>query len=776
MPHGAINMTEEGRESRGKDLCKLIEMDLRDRRQAIVRRTVARNIYDNTAVRSPRYRGASNIHLPVLEEKVEGMVPKLVNAFFGAEPMVNVSRVEGEFDPEGTENNERFLNWAASTDIANFYQVSETWFRNMLLDGLSVLKIFWDRRWRNTVDVQGVKTSWRAGDVDFSQQQVEEDRPKVVLEAMADYFQSLSTIEPLDGAPDVDSTPVADALGAVYRVSFVEGRREYNDVTVEISESQYVDEIDLVVYRPILVSNKPSIEVVEYEDLILPYRTWDLQSAERVSQRYWLSTAELKQRIDEEGWHVTEEEFEKLKNNANTWERDQRDPTDRTMARQRDRAAGEHPTSGPGHLEDDEAPYVDGKFLIYEVYVTDDINDDGTVEEMVYQIPGGLKKVVKAHFLEELFPHGRRPFVDAHYIRMSDRWYSKSLGEQLTPINLEVDTIINMVNEAQELINNPFFFYVPHSNTVDPEVLKGLEPGQGIPVADVNGIMFPKFAQEPLANLSAIDSMLLFADRLTISPQASGGSSQVRNAPRTARGTLALLSEAGIKVDVIITALQKGGWRELFNQMHALYGAFGDDETWFNVTGEERPRRITPQDMRGRFDYQFSGNSVNTNREVMRSIAQVRYNTLISNPLFSMDLNALAELTRDFLRHFSEGTDVDKLMPKLPGQGATHPPMDQRTENQIMGQGQPVAVLPTDNHLEHMQEIESFSRTPAFEQLPEWAVALIGAHQSQHSLAAQQQITQGGPAAGGGQANNVPTGMSNAPTQTDLNALEGGPS
>jgi hypothetical protein len=413
--------------------------------------------------------------------------------------------------------------------------------------------------------------------------------------------------------------------------------------------------------------------------------------------------------------------------------------------------------------------------MMYEIYATEDLNDDGQLEEVIYQIPACLEKIVSACYLEEVFPHGRRPFADAHYVRVSDRWYSRSLGEQLLHINLEVDAIVNMVNESQELINNPFFFYVPHANTVDPEMLENIQPGQGIPVSDANAVFFPKFPQEPLANLSAVDSMLLFADRLTVAPQ-SVGSNQTRNAPRTARGTLALLSEAGVKTDLIITGLQKKGWKELFHQIHALYGAYGDDSKWFHVTGESNPRRITPQEMRGRFNYSFSGNSVNTNREVLRSIAQVRYQTLIANPLYSMDINAMLALTADFLRHFSEGTDVDKLLPKLPGQGGAHPPMDQATENQIMASGQFVEVLPTDDHVAHLKEIERFSKSQEFEQLPQYSVAAIANHRRQHMQLLQQQVQQqGGPMpGGGGLANNTPTGMSNAQTQTDLNALEGG--
>lgn len=760
--------------SKGKDLCKLIDVDMQDRQHVMQRRRLGRDLYHGNPPTSPSLPGGSNIMLPIVEEKVEGMVPKLVNAFWGAEPTVNVRRTGEEFDKMATRNVEQFLNWAIEADIDNFYETVETWFRNTVLDGLSVLKVYWHRKERNSLQILTSPILWKQGQVDFTGQLVETDRPRTVLEGLVGAFEGLQEAEGDVG----DDTPIADAVGSMWTISFIEDRRLIEDVTVQIVESEYVDEVELYVYRPIVVANKPCVEVVEYEDIILPYRTWDLQSAERVTQRYWLTFDEVKRIAAEDNWDLDEADWDKLKSATKTEDRHERDDDDKFLARQRDYIAGEQADpNGSSSLDNDEAPYVDGKLLMYEVYTTDDMNGDGQLEEVIYHIPACLEKIVKANYLEEIFPHGRRPFIDAHYIRQSDRWYSRSLAEQLVPIALEVNAIVNMVNEGQELINNPFFFYVPHANTVEPEVLENIEPGQGIPVSDINAIMFPKFPQEPLANLSAVDSMLLFADRLTIAPQAVG-SNQTRNAPRTARGTLALLSEAGIKTDIIITGFQKRPWPELFHQIHALYMRYGDPEKFYRVTGEENPKRITPSEMRGRFEFTFSGNSVNTNREVMRSIAQMRYTTLMANPLYAMDLNAMLAVTEDFLHHYHEGADVSSLLPRLPGAGGSHPPMDQHTENRIMSNGVPIDALPTDDHVSHIRELESFTKSAAFDQLPEAAVALLANHMRQHQQFLQQTaMQQGGPIpAGAGMANNVPTGLTagGGPDQSDLGALEGG--
>jgi hypothetical protein len=778
-----LQLTTDAAAEKGKDLWKLITQDIRDRTAVMSKRAIARSLYYGDILYRQRYPGASNIHLPVLTEKVEAMVPKLVNAFFGATPHVLVGRVGKEVHVDGTDNNQDFINWATDSDIPDFYDTIESWIRNMLLDGCSTLKIYYDYTKRNTVEVLGQKAYWQPGEKTHVGQPVEQRTPKSSYDILVDRFglsndgidDGMFEVEVIGGEYDL-AAPV-DVEGARhigFSVSFVEGRERYEHILVEFREARYVDEVDVLVHRPIVVQNNPRVEVVEYEDIILPYRTDNIQEAERVTHQYWLTAAEIKQKIEQDGWDITEEEYERLVTESKGNEdRHKQAPDNKTLRWQRDRAVQEY-SYNYGSTTDPEAPYADGKVLIFEVYCREDLNKDGTFEEVIYHIPYSLKKIVRSYYLEELYPHGRRPFADAHYIRVSDRWYSISLGELLAPINLEVDAIINMVNESQEIINNPFFFYVPAANTVNPEVLEGIAPGQGIPVADVNGVMFPRFQQEPLANLAAMDSLLLFADRLTIAPQASG-SNQTRNAPRTARATLALLSESGIKSDVIITAMQKRGWPELIRQIHALYAAFGPDEKWFRVTGDTEAQRITPAELRGNFEYTFSGNSVNTNREVTRNIAQIRYSTLITNPLVNQDMNALLELTKDFVRHFPEGCNTEALVPKLPGMGGAHPPMDQATEYQIMKLGKNVEALPLDNHIEHIQVLQQIINSPDFENQPEWVAGYVASHLQAHMQQAQAQMQQGGPVpAGGGMANNAPQGMTQSGGGNDLNALEGG--
>jgi hypothetical protein len=772
MPH-TILFTDKEAKKKGAEIRRLIDLDIQDRQPQINKRRFVREVYYGHKERQLDYDGQSDIHLHVSTEKIEGLVPKLSNGFWNADPIVHVERVPGEYAEDDTDSVEKFMNWAIDADIPDFYDTFQMWVRNMLIDSLSCLKTYWLREDRNTVIKEYVKFMWRAGDQDLVGLEVPEDRMKLPGEILLEVFPGFedATIED----KDIDINAEQPLVGLKLRVDFIEDRKRYQNVRVEFHESEYIDEIAIYIYRPIIVENRPAVEVVEFEDLIVPYRTNNLQTAERITHKYWKTLHQIKALGDSGEWDLTKDDISILETAARTSERHEQHVEDTQLEDQKDQQIGEHSHSTP-KTDPPCASYNDIKLLVYEVFLREDLNGDGGIEEVIYQIPHCLEKIVKAEYLEEKFPHGRRPFSEWHHIRISDRWYGISLAELLAPINIEVNAIINMVNEAQELVNNPWFAYVPSAFNQDGESAIGkMEPGTGLPIAEKGAIEFPKFPQEPLANLSAMDTLLLFADRLTIAPQAVG-SSQVRNAPRTARGTLALLSEAGIKTDMLLTAAQRGGWRELFHQIWALYDTFGPDEKFFKVTGKAKPKRITKDEPRGRYEFRFKGNSVNTNREVERAICQLRYTTLVVNPLYAMDMAALLELTKDFIKHFGEGINQDKITPKLPTQGAMHLPMDQTTEIQRILNGDPLDALPTDDHARHLETLERFMRSTNFESLEQWQVGILAQHAAQHARYLQQQIATGSltPQGTGGQANNVPTGMTQNMGGTDLNALEGG--
>ena len=784
-----MHLDSEFRTRRGSWLVSEIEQAVTDRAPLDEKLQLVRSLYfnDKDPIGNLPWDGASDMHLPVLYEKIENSVPKMMNAFWGTEPIVHVRRVPDEHMPEETDNAEALLNWGLEEDIKPcFFETSEDWFRNTLRDGQASVKTVWLRTWKKTVEVHRVKAVYRAGQPDSLGEVVQQMRVKSPEEILIEVFgmpseEKLHGLLSADEMPGEDhehcypdGSPIIDMVGTAFEIKFIDGRRQFEGYAA-FRPSEYIDEIDLYIYRRVLEFDCPSTTVMEHEDLIVPFRTENLQTADWVAHQFWMTRSEIRRKYEAGELTMSEDEFDRLMKTRGT--RMDEDEENEDMKRQKDRVIGEgvkeqtHQTAsrGEGEEPDDTTDY--NKLLFYEVYIKDDVDGDGEPIEVVYIVSDTLRSVIGCEYLSAVLPHERRPFATLKYKSISDRFYGIGMGEILVAINLEVNTIVNFVNNNQELINNPFFFYVPAATMVDPGVMKGINPGDGIPIGDVNGISFPKFMQEPLANLSAMDTLLLFADRTTISPMVAG-SPQVRNAPRTARGTGMLLSEGNIQLDNIITRWQRTGWEELMHQVLGLYQEFMPDERWLYVTGEvdQDRRKVTRDELRGRWMFGFTGNSVNTNREVLRQISQVRYNTIMTHPDYSQDPHVRREAIKDFLRHWSEGVDIERLIPALPGEGAyEHPPMSQQDENMSLVQGLRVAVLPSDPHPEHLQVMMQFERQPAFEQMPQSSVILWAMHKREHLEQQAAQMNQGQQPAGAGQGNNIQQagGM-------ELGALEGG--
>lgn len=773
--------------NRGKWLVDEIRHAIRDRADLDGKLQMIRSLYymdKDPAIGLP-WEGASDMHLPVVYEKIEAMVPKVVNAFWGTEPIVHVRRVAQEFMPEETDNAERIINWGVGEDIfPNFYDTSENWFRNALRDGMSTLKVYWLREWEKTVEIHRVKAVYDAGQMTVHGVEAMDARAKTPDEILMEIFGRPSAKHGLLDAEEQDREDVPpgehmfeELIGLTYDIDFIDDRRRQGGRVV-FRLSEYVDEIDVYVYRHVLRHDRPCVEVVEHEDLIVPFRTRDIQDADWVAHQYWLDKSEIERRVDEGTFRLSDEDLDALLNRRKTRQDEMEENQD--LKRQKDRVIGEgvkeqrHQTAAHEDSMDEDQFTDNNKFLFFEIYLRDDIDSDNDPIEVIYHVSYDLRKVIGYDYLSEVFPHNRRPFPTIKYKSVSDRWYGQGVGEVLVPINLEVNTILNYVNNNQELINNPFFFYVPAAMHTD---MKPIQPGEGIPIGDVNGVVFPRFNQEPLANLSAMDTLMLFADRMTISPM-NAGSTPVRHAPRTARGTMALLGEGNVQLDNMITRWQRTGWEELMHQLMGLYQSFMSDDKYIRVTGDNgvvAARRVSPADIRGRYTFSFTGNTVNTNREVLRTIAQMRYQTIMTHPDMAMDPVARREALKDLLRHFSEGVDISRLVPALPGQGShSHPPMTQQSENQAMLHGIPIDVLPTDDHAGHLQVLEQFQRSPAFETMPEDRVILFAMHSKQHIEIMQQQQRMTQQPMSGGMANNVPTDVSQVGGQADLNMLEGG--
>jgi len=776
-----IPIKEDFAKERGRSLCRLVENDIMDGRSRYARVMEHRDLYygDIMGAMSMPWDGASNIHLPIMQEKVETLVPMLQSAFWGVEPVVNVERSPEEYYPEQTNEVEMFFNFAVHKDIPHFYENFEHWMRNMGMDGHSVVTPFWERLERIVCERHTLKSLYEIGDTDALGNEVAEARDKMALELLTDLFGRVSSHNGLVDARPNSGDETEPPLGTSWSVVFTEDRILYNAM-VSFEKGLRLDEIVAKVRRKIIEREGVTVECLEYEDVIFPYRTKSVERADRVTQRYYLTIDEIEDLRDNGEWALSDADMEVLRGRGTVSPEEAQPTLDSMLPRQKDAVLGEDSThlAEPRMEHEGYAAYNRNKIQVFRTFLSDDPTGDKERVEVFYDIVYALEKIVAANYLHDVYPHGKRPFIIAKYIPVSGRCYGRGLGDQLTAINMECNAIVNYANNAQELVTNPFFFFEPASFTSDGQPIR-VRPGQGVPVSSVQGILFPNFPVQPMSNIDAMTSLMMFGDRLTISP-LYGGSTQMKNAPRTARGTMAVMGEGHVKVDMLITRLQLGPWTELMEQIMGLYQEFCPDEKWYYVTRDTTkrvPLRMTKRMLRGRYEFTFKGNTANTNRAILQSLAQVRYNTVMTHPDYSTDPNVRRAALRDFLKFWGDGTDIDRLIPALPGQGAyQHPPMSQQDENQVLQLGVPMQVLPTDLHAEHLQIMQTFSESKAFQAFPEHAVALFANHMMQHQEMLRAQAQQAQMPVGAGPGNNVPQGATLAGGNgvEDANVMEGG--
>lgn len=671
---------------------------------------------DTTRIAEP-WPDASNVHIPYIEKVVENVVPRLGQALFGTEPIANCKAVEPN-DLEETDDVEQFLQWALTNDIANFKPTVLSWLRTMLIDSDASVKTTWEETWRQTRTKHLMPKYARAGET-WAGVKVPEGSEPVEL-SDTDYIDHL-----LRPDPKRELKSLGDGVFECY----VREGHKWVRAKVEIDRPDDEDDehVDVYITKDTIVSAKPVVQLCNNIDLKVPYTAEDPYESLYLIHEVFLPLDTLAQRRDQGIYKFTAEEWQQLIDLRGT-----SDPDPDSRKQTQDEQAGVSATTG----------FKDGMFRILECYCYDDIDDDYRDEHMIYSVVENTGVLCRWAYLDEEFPHGQRPVARIQYIPIAGRYYGRSVCDILGPLQMEINAIFNLINDRENLINNPFFFYVPAANA-DPNQHQNVRPGQGIPVADANAFSFPNWGKNPLSGLELLQFLVALGEEAAGMGPMQAGQRRPGSAPRTARGTMAILSEGNIRLDMHVLLVQEG-FKRLLDQIFSLYAEYMPEETYFRVMGENRPRKITREALRRKYDLILSGNTTNTNREVRQNEAMQLYQTLAQEPLYQQDLAARLELVRVYLRAYNTGNfNTKNLTPKLP---VPLRPRDALEVIALLSQGFRIEPRQGEDPAMMMRAIEAFTATPEFESLPAEYVPLFAeAVQAYGALAQIMQSMQKGP-------------------------------
>jgi hypothetical protein len=534
-------------------------------------------------------------------------------------------------------------------------------------------------------------------------------------------------------------------------------------------------EIEMVSRRSVRVYDGPKVIPKEYEDVLCPPRTANLQApgpsnpggAAHVILVDHPSIDEI-QRLHKSGFYdlMTKKEAEELFNEAEAEDDDHED-----VARQRDTFQGKHKI----HDAQDDSHKALTRYLCFDLY---DIDDDGVNTDMMWWVLKEPGILLKAKPMTEMYPvePPRRPLAEASLIPVAGRREGIGLLEMMESMNDFKKQIFDQVVDAGTLGNLPFWFYRPTSN-IKPEVMK-MWPGDGMPLNDPkNDVFFPNIgagnAQSFGINMMTIADQAL--EKLTVRGDLQLGRVPIgrSSALRTSQNLQSLMQAGEARPERILRRFFMG-WMEIFKQIHELNQHFLPEQKVFRIAGIKAPgenpyKEITSsQDIAGRFQFDFSVNVLNASKIAQQDALEKMMGVFVSDLPIQMGItkpDAVYRLMRDWGK--SHGQNVDKYLSE-PNPDAMLPPILAEWALTVIVGGDLPEGPPLEGAEEHLEKLKIFAQSPAIEMLdsPDKVQLFTAYMQSvQKRIEVEKMAEAAGPIGaapgGGAQGGSPPPDLSN---------------
>ena len=650
-----------------------------------------------TYIKSGPWEGSSSIHLPLSMEKIKALHARFKEAIFAVRPWWMLLPME-RMDIETIKTTDQVMRWAA-TSYVNHYKgvesVVDDWIWDFCGVGWAVLKRRWDICQRNAIIIKPLTMEERMINLQRMQMiAAEAGEAAPNEEKIAREVKELITF--FDG-PILETIPHEDIL-------FPGSFQDVSDLN-----------------QPLVVCQDFKID----ESMINTYAAQGYYSQEAVDKI-------IKVGVESTGYNNvggTSAGLNKV-----------------DFKRAQDDYQGVKTVDTNMRLKE---------YNLSEVSFRYDIDGDGIDEEMVAVMDLDTREIARLTYLDRSTKTGKRPLHKIDFIRRPRRAYSIGLLELLYPLNTEMDAIHNMRIDFGTITNIPFFFYRPTSG------LKGdairIEPGMGYPLDDPqNDVSFPKmpgstvFGQQEEANIDR------WADRLTsVNVMNMGLPNAQVGATRTATGMQALLNEANMNINVILSRLKRG-WGEVLCGLLADLQERMPNDTLIRVLGPDGVHQkgpdgipsfksVTRQDISGKFDFQVMANASNVNRELDKQNAMQRLQLML-NPI-NLQTGIVQPINiYHGLRNVMEKEGIIDIDNYLTKPEDADKPMSFEEEVSSISQGQEPRIVMNDNHEAKIAGLTAFANEPAFLDAIERginspnALALLGGAVQKHTMI-QEAIT-----------------------------------
>lgn len=631
-----------------------LEDDLTDRASWLERR--ARSIEDWLApemgpVDYP-WEDASNITPPIIAKAVRTVLPRILNAFFGADPFVHAMPVNPT-NRDDAEAREGYLNFNIKNRILDFHREISTWVLDHLVHGNSPLMVWWEA-------YDELQPEWRIVDAEIENPV----NPGEIVRLSDRMILSDLFAEVDQQTAQVKEDFTARALGNhKYLVKhMVDGYRQESTVTIDREDEELREGKASVTIEGHRKVGRLRVRTLDLEDLAAPSSSTGFQpeQAQHVHRILWLYPEDIEALRPTDFTHLQDADMTRLETLVGG---EFTDPQNTDVKQMKDATDGIDSVHGLSGL-------LERKIQVVESYYTDTL--DGKRVEMIYRWIPALRKIAGWDYLRTKFRHGRRPFILLPFLALANRLYALGIGDLLANVQAEAKIIFNQANNREDLINNPVLL-IEQNAGINPNVFKKLPPGSTVTVRNVDRVKALEWAKDPHSGLAILPMLFAFGEQIAgVGDLQQGVVPNRPNAPRTARGTMALISEGNIILDMHVMTAQEA-LRELIHQIDELLAQYMPEEDSYSLTGKTEVHTIRRDQMQGKALYYFTGNTVNTNAQQQQGVAQFLYQNLVQTPFFTgtylqmplMAIQSLHRLIDYFTKMHLPGKDASFLLPTL---------------------------------------------------------------------------------------------------------------
>jgi hypothetical protein len=565
---------------------------------------------------------ASNVRVPVVPTVVQALHSRKMPALFKPEPIVGFKPQEPS-DETRTLKRERFLDWAVRHEV-NLFPIMDRVMQGQLLYGLQFVKASWSLEVRRLKDKHTFDPSVPI-----------EEAVGHVLKAEEQYLEAVKRVNDLE----------VEAM--------VKGRK----VTFEVDQTEQA----LTIYsdREEVVEDQPVVELVRPEDIVVPSNApFNLQKAEHIYHRYWLTLSQVKARAKTGVFaKLSTKDLDTLESAADA-------VTETDDAHTHEVKRVEEGITGADLLDRTGAP---DEIELLDAYLKDDLDDNGDEEEWLVTVAKQFPEIIlRCVRLEEVYRHGMRPFVVFYHEPVGDRFWAIGVPQILEGLQAQVNKIYNQRNDAGDMSILPCGFYKPGAGAAPDK--RRLEPGVFQPADDPKNDYAMLPIQANLAWASAEeDRVWALVEKVSrVNDLMLGRVSQHQGATRTAAGVSALTTQNAAGLDIYLRRDQES-WGQLLQMILALYAQYmppGKEQRILGYTADEETVVVTRDDLTGIRDMVFTGNSLSTDREIERNtvtfLAQSALNPGVFQFLLQLGIMQPPQIA-EWYRYLFQVFDVPRL-------------------------------------------------------------------------------------------------------------------